>query len=327
MKSADFDIEHDIKALGEIYELLVPILTSDAYVFTKRSIYQDFINNNHKFITSIHDVCYEYKYNLVEAYEKLVSITAIPLVFQDAIEFIKSKTPDKVDNIIDAMNIDALTPAQIREDLFVTADMLRTLVDLNIDKVFVERDLFWYHTVYSTLTGSPVEYKAIDLIKLLIDQLHSLNLLSNRGDILIATLEALGVDTTSIDLSEITEADWANEVEVLKGIIDEFAAFIAPYGIHSVGELTHYYNNVLKQLTNKEAIIAEIQAMYNMLDFTNLGNIFTLLGDSKVLDEIFDEVKPESQKDMGKVMKEATAQLKGKTDMKEVSNIIKEKLQ
>ena len=30
---------------------------------------------------------------------------------------------------------------------------------------------------------------------------------------------------------------------------------------------------------------------------------------------------------MGKVMKEATARLKGKTDMKEVSNIIKEKLQ
>lgn len=47
----------------------------------------------------------------------------------------------------------------------------------------------------------------------------------------------------------------------------------------------------------------------------------------KIIDEIFAEVKPESQKDMGKVMKEATARLKGKTDMKEVSNIIKEKLQ
>ena len=42
---------------------------------------------------------------------------------------------------------------------------------------------------------------------------------------------------------------------------------------------------------------------------------------------IFDEVKPEGQRDMGKVMKEATSQLKGKADMKEVSNIIKEKLQ
>ena len=47
---------------------------------------------------------------------------------------------------------------------------------------------------------------------------------------------------------------------------------------------------------------------------------------NKIIDEIFDEVKPTSQKDMGSIMKEATAKLKGKTDMKEVSNIIRTKL-
>ena len=94
LKSADFDIEHDIKVFGEIYELVAPILTSNAYPFVKRTIYQDFFDNKHKFITSLHEICYEYKYNLVEVYEELVSITAIPLVFSDAIEFIKSKTPD-----------------------------------------------------------------------------------------------------------------------------------------------------------------------------------------------------------------------------------------
>jgi len=47
----------------------------------------------------------------------------------------------------------------------------------------------------------------------------------------------------------------------------------------------------------------------------------------KVIDEIFVEVKPESQKDMGKVMKSAQEKLKGKADMKEVSTIIREKLQ
>lgn len=47
----------------------------------------------------------------------------------------------------------------------------------------------------------------------------------------------------------------------------------------------------------------------------------------KVIDEIFEDIKPESQKDMGKVMKEAQAKLKGKTDMKEVSTIIRERLQ
>lgn len=48
---------------------------------------------------------------------------------------------------------------------------------------------------------------------------------------------------------------------------------------------------------------------------------------SEIINEIFADVKPEGQKDMGKIMKEATAKLKGKADMREVSNIIREKLQ
>ncbi len=47
----------------------------------------------------------------------------------------------------------------------------------------------------------------------------------------------------------------------------------------------------------------------------------------KVIAEIFDEVKPEGPKDMGKVMGLAQAKLKGKADMKEVSTMIREKLQ
>ncbi|MCI8460611.1 MAG: GatB/YqeY domain-containing protein [Bacilli bacterium] len=47
----------------------------------------------------------------------------------------------------------------------------------------------------------------------------------------------------------------------------------------------------------------------------------------KVIDEIFAEVKPESQKDMGRVMGLAQSKLKGKSDMKTVSTIIREKLQ
>ncbi len=46
----------------------------------------------------------------------------------------------------------------------------------------------------------------------------------------------------------------------------------------------------------------------------------------KIVDEIFDEVKPEGQKDMGKIMKLCQEKLKGKTDMKEVSSIVRSKL-
>lgn len=47
---------------------------------------------------------------------------------------------------------------------------------------------------------------------------------------------------------------------------------------------------------------------------------------NKIIDEIFAEVKPESIRDMGKIMKEATSKLNGKADMGNVSSIIKNKL-
>ena len=46
-----------------------------------------------------------------------------------------------------------------------------------------------------------------------------------------------------------------------------------------------------------------------------------------IIDCAFDTLKPEGVCDMGKVMKEVTPKLKGKADMKYVSEIIKSKLQ
>ena len=46
-----------------------------------------------------------------------------------------------------------------------------------------------------------------------------------------------------------------------------------------------------------------------------------------IIDEVFDKVKPTSSRDMGIIMKELTPLIKGKCDMKEVSIIIKEKLE
>ena len=45
-----------------------------------------------------------------------------------------------------------------------------------------------------------------------------------------------------------------------------------------------------------------------------------------IIDEVFDNVKPSSMKDMGTVMKVVTPLVKGKFDMGEVSSIIKNKL-
>ena len=44
----------------------------------------------------------------------------------------------------------------------------------------------------------------------------------------------------------------------------------------------------------------------------------------EILNSAFNKIKPTSSKDMGLIMKEVTPLLKGKADMKEISNLIKE---
>ena len=46
----------------------------------------------------------------------------------------------------------------------------------------------------------------------------------------------------------------------------------------------------------------------------------------KIIEEVFDEVKPEGMKDMGKLMGMITPKVKGRYDMSEISKMIKEKL-
>lgn len=46
----------------------------------------------------------------------------------------------------------------------------------------------------------------------------------------------------------------------------------------------------------------------------------------KEIDRVFDEIKPTSKQDMGKVMKELTPVFKGKADMKIVTSIVQSKL-
>ncbi len=45
-----------------------------------------------------------------------------------------------------------------------------------------------------------------------------------------------------------------------------------------------------------------------------------------IIDEAFAKIKPSSAKEMGLIMKEVTPKLKGKTDMKQVSDMIKNRL-
>ena len=76
---------------------------------------------------------------------------------------------------------------------------------------------------------------------------------------------------------------------------------------------------------NRQDLVDKTQAEVDILN-TYLPEQLSEDEVDKIIDAIFDEVKPTSQKDMGAVMKEATAKLKGQADMKMVSTKIKDKL-
>ena len=77
---------------------------------------------------------------------------------------------------------------------------------------------------------------------------------------------------------------------------------------------------------NRQDLVDKTQSEIDIL-LTYLPEQLSSEEVEKIINEIFDEVKPEGMKDMGKVMGLAQGKLKGKADMKEVSTIIRNKLQ
>ena len=76
---------------------------------------------------------------------------------------------------------------------------------------------------------------------------------------------------------------------------------------------------------NRDDLVQKTQEEIDIL-MNYLPEQLSLEEVKEIISSIFDEIKPEGQKDMGKVMKAATEKLKGKADMKEVSTIIREML-
>lgn len=76
---------------------------------------------------------------------------------------------------------------------------------------------------------------------------------------------------------------------------------------------------------NREDLIKQTEEEIKILE-RYLPEQLSIEEVKKLIDEIFDKVKPESIKDMGKIMKEITPKVNGKFDIARVSEMIKEKL-
>ena len=76
---------------------------------------------------------------------------------------------------------------------------------------------------------------------------------------------------------------------------------------------------------NREDLIANLEREINLLS-KYLPEQLSEEEIIKEIDRVFDEIKPTSKQDMGRVMKELTPIFKGKADMKVVTSIVQSKL-
>ena len=96
--------------------------------------------------------------------------------------------------------------------------------------------------------------------------------------------------------------------------------------------------NIIKKQVKVRTASLEEYKKYNRLDLANeLEKEIEILKAylpeelsheelNKIIDEVFDNLKPASIKDMGKVIKEVSNIVGARADMSEVSKIVKEKL-
>ena len=94
------------------------------------------------------------------------------------------------------------------------------------------------------------------------------------------------------------------------------AAHSLPRILHTKDKTGESIENALIEKVNK---IKEILKVYLPEQLSDEEAI-------KIIDEAFELVKPETAKDMGKIMKEISPKLKGRFDMGKASSIIKERL-
>ncbi len=76
---------------------------------------------------------------------------------------------------------------------------------------------------------------------------------------------------------------------------------------------------------NREDLVANLEREINLLS-KYLPEQLSEEDIIKEIDRVFDEIKPTSKQDMGRVMKELTPIFKGKADMKVVTSIVQSKL-
>ena len=124
-------------------------------------------------------------------------------------------------------------------------------------------------------------------------------------------LSVIRMDKGAIQMSELNKKHELSDEEVIDVITKEIKS--------RKDSINEFQKGGRKDLIEKTQSEIDILSEYlpKQLSEDELNTI---------IDKVFSEIKPESSKDMGKIMKELKPKVNGKADMSLVSKIVKEKL-
>lgn len=281
LKSNEFDYINDADILVDAYVELIPFLVSSDNTLHNKEQIEAFIKNGFKTGSALNACIVKNLYLFVNAYDELVKATIIPVMYEDLVEFVQTKLPEKYRGIVDAFEVANLTFGQKQEDALMSATILRTLVDFGLYDIYKQRDINFAGNAISTLNNSEVEIAKLDMIDMLIDQVYAINALRNYGAIVIEALNSLGVETSEIDF---TYVDWDNEKEAVKLTVHSFLAGLLDYEIETAREFKDYLTTTINK--SKMDILREAK---NVLKTINLDNLISFV-DGLSLSDGFDQI-------------------------------------
>lgn len=275
----EFTYKEDMIAFGEVYEKLVPYLTSSKNPYKTMHDILDFVKGGFKVTKDIILDAAEYKYNFVEAYDILVTISAVALVTPELVEFVQPKLPERLQGLGNVVSFEEMSFVEIQHDLAISAELFRTLVDYGMGSILRNKDVILTGSAYSTVLDK--EFTRAEMINMMVENVRDMFCLANRSGLLLEILAFMNVDTTSVDL---TDVNWDVEFSYLETLVVEGIALLEVYELNTLKEVVRYMKSI-----NKSNVKAEVKRLVRLVksNIENINAITETLDSSEVFNQLF----------------------------------------
>lgn len=277
LHSDEFTFKEDMLAISDAYAELVPYLTSSNNIFKTINDIRDFVNGGFKITNESLSGIVDYLSDFADAYDILVTVSAVALVTPELVEFVKTKAQGK--GLASVISFDGMSFAEVQNDLATSAELLRNLVDFGIGEILTNKDVRFTGSVYSTILDK--EVTRAEIINMMIENIRDMLCLSDRSGLLLEVLALMNVDTTDIDLANV---DWSAERNNLETLVVKVIAILEDYDLNTLTEITDYVKSI-----NNSNLVDEIKHLVRLVksDIENINAIIETLDSSELFNQLF----------------------------------------